>query len=147
MFKNIPEDTLREWSRGQRASVGPSSIVLKQLDKFGEIQLFGHLALAVLGVFEHLFHEPIMEVGTSVKSEWEVLWYSLEEETKNTMAECSVTLDAWFESMDNVHLEVHELAVNRVLRWCVEVVLETVEVAAFNLWLEQANGRSSEEIL
>jgi len=88
-----------------------------------------------------------MEVGTSVKSEWEVLWYSLEEETKNTMAELSVTLDAWFESMDNVHLEVHELAVNRVLRWCVEVVLETVEVAAFNLWLEQANGRSSEEIL
>jgi len=37
VFKNIPEDTLREWSRGQRASVGPSSIVLKQLDEFGEI--------------------------------------------------------------------------------------------------------------
>jgi len=88
-----------------------------------------------------------MVVGASVKSQWEVLWYSLEEETKNTMAELSMTLDAWFESMDNVHLEVHELAINRVLRWCVEVVLETVEVAALNLWLEQANGGSSEEIL
>jgi hypothetical protein len=94
-----------------------------------------------------LFHEPVVEVGASVESEGEVLRHSLEEETNNAMAEHGVLLDIRFESVDNMHFEVHELAVDGVLGWSVEMVLETVEVAALNLWLEQANGRSSEEVL
>jgi hypothetical protein len=34
-----------------------------------------------------------------------------------------------------------------MLRWCVEMILESVEVAGLNSWLEQVDGRSSEEIL
>ena len=46
-----------------------------------------------------------------------------------------------------MHLKVHELSIDRVLRWCVEMVLETVQVAALNLLLKQVNGRGPHEIV
>jgi len=112
MLKNIPEDALREWSGGQRARVSPSSVVLQQLDEFGEVDLFGLSYLAGHGVHEHLFHVPVVEVGAAVKGEWEIVRHGFEEETENGVAEVGQTLGGWLELVDDVELEVHELAVD-----------------------------------
>ena len=46
-----------------------------------------------------------------------------------------------------MHLEIHELSIDRVLRWCVEMVLGTIEDAALTVFFEQTNGRGLHEIV
>lgn len=147
MLKNVPKDTLGEWSCREGASVCPSSVELKQCDKLGEIQWWTLVTVLGLGFFKHLSHVSVMEIRTSVKTEWEIIWNSLEQEAQNTMAKLGLIFASWLKSVDNMHLKVHELSIDRVLRWCVEMVLETVQVAALNLLLEQVNGRGPHEIV
>ena len=52
------------------------------------------------------------------------------------MTQFSLSLNTWFESVDNMHFQVHKLAVDRVLRWSVEVVLKSVQIAALDVLLE-----------
>jgi hypothetical protein len=112
VLKNIPEDALGEWSGGQGACVSPSSVVLQQLDEFGEVNLFGLSLGTGPGVIEHLSHVPVMEVGAAVKGEWEIVGHGFEEEAENTVAEGGQALGGWLELVDDVELEVHELAID-----------------------------------
>lgn len=88
-----------------------------------------------------------MIISVSVKSEWEIIRNSLEEEAQNTMAKRCLTFASWFKSMDNMHLKVHELSIDGMLRWRVEVILQTMQIAAVDFWLEQANGGGPHEVV
>lgn len=46
MLDNVPKDALREWSSGQRAGVGPSSVVVKQGHEFGEVYFSFYFTIA-----------------------------------------------------------------------------------------------------
>lgn len=88
-----------------------------------------------------------MEIGLSVKSEWEVIRNSLKEETQNTVAEYCLFLRCWLELMNDMHLKVHELSIDRVLRRCMEVILKTMQIAAVNSLLEQVDSGSSHKVV
>ena len=75
-----------------------------------------------------------------MKTEWEIIWYCLEEETQNTMGESGQSFGSWFKLVNNMHLKVHELSIDGVLSWSVEMVLKTVKISAFNVIRKQANG-------
>ena len=49
--------------------------------------------------------------------------------------------------MDDVHLQVHEYSINRVLRWSVEMVLHTVELSLANMLVEQRDSGGLHEAL
>lgn len=88
-----------------------------------------------------------MVISLTMKSEWEIIWNSLEQKAQNTMAHLSMLLGIWLDSVNNMHFKIHELSIDGVLRWSVEVILESVEVAAFNVLLEQANCGCSHEVV
>jgi hypothetical protein len=88
-----------------------------------------------------------MEISLTMKMEWEIFWNCLEEEAEDSVAKLGLSLDFWFECVDNMHLEVHKLTIDGVLRWSMEMILKTVKIAAVNMWLEQRNSGCSKEIL
>jgi hypothetical protein len=67
-----------------------------------------------------------VEIGVTMHGEWEIIWNSLEEETQDTMAKCCFTFCTRFNCLDNMHLHVHELSIDRMLRWRVEMILNTM---------------------
>lgn len=140
MLEYIPEDTLSKWSGCQRTRVSPSSVEGTKLHEFSEIQFRLLWTESILGLFKHLPQIPVVVVSCSMKTEWEIIWYSLEEETQNTMGESGQSFGSWFKLVNNMHLKVHELSIDGVLSWSVEMVLKTVEIAAFNVICKQANG-------
>lgn len=81
-----------------------------------------------------------------MEMEWEIFWHSLEEKSKYTMTQLGLALGSWLKSVNDVHLKVHELTVDGVFGWSMEMILQSMEVAAIDMWLEQTNGRCSEEI-
>lgn len=56
------------------------------------------------------------------------------------MAEICLSFDSWLKLMDNMHLKVHNLTINGMLRGCVEVVLKAMEINGINFLFEQTNG-------
>lgn len=66
----------------------------------------------------------------TMHGELEIIWNSFEEETKNTVGESSRLLGIWNNAMNNMHLEVEKLTVNGVLGWCMEMVLEALQLYA-----------------
>ena len=73
-------------------------------------------------------------------SKLEIIWHSLEEETQDTVGEVSWVFLVWRDTVDDVHLEIEQLAVDGVLRRCMEVVLQTLQLAVRAVLIEQANG-------
>jgi hypothetical protein len=63
------------------------------------------------------------------------------------MAHCDFSFESWFDCVHDMHLEIHELSIDGVLRWCVEMVLGTIEDAALTVFFEQTNGRGLHEIV
>ena len=53
-----------------------------------------------------------MEIGQSMDGEFEIIWNSLEEETKDTVCETSWLLIIWGNSVNDVHLEIKKLAID-----------------------------------
>ena len=53
------------------------------------------------------------------------------------MGKCCLAFHSLLKCMDNMHLKVHELSIDRMLRWCMEVVLKTMQIATVNFLLEQ----------
>lgn len=49
--------------------------------------------------------------------------------------------------MNNVHFQVHKLAINRVLGWSMEVRLQAPQVRLFNVIIEEVDGRRLEVVL
>ena len=99
------------------------------------------------GFLKHLFHVFVMIISLAVHVEWKIFRDSFEEETENGMAKFGLALSSWLKSMDNVHLKIHKLPIDRVFRWSMEVILQTMKVTAVNMRLKQTNGRSSEEVV
>lgn len=66
----------------------------------------------------------------TMHGELEIIWNSFEEETKNTVGESGRLLGIWNNAMNNMHLEVEKLTVNGVLGWCMEMVLEALQLYA-----------------
>lgn len=69
-------------------------------------------------------------------AEREIVWNCLKEESEDSVTELCLCLGCWLDSVNNMHFEVHELTIDRVLRRCMEMVLKTMQIAAVNVLLE-----------
>jgi hypothetical protein len=70
---------------------------------------------------------------------------SMEQEAQDAVRELRFVFTAgelWLKLMDDVHLQVHELTVDAVFRWGMEMGLEAVESCLLNVLVEEADGGS-----
>ena len=51
------------------------------------------------------------------------------------------------DTVDNVHLEIEKFTIDGVLRWCMEVVLQTLQLAVRAVLIEQTNGLSFQVVV
>lgn len=76
-----------------------------------------------------------------------LFWNNFEEETENTSSErCVIVLSLSVKKMDNVHFEVHELTIDGMLTWGMEVELDSLESGIWDMWVEKRDCLSSQEV-
>jgi len=63
------------------------------------------------------------------------------------MAEHCLVFHSWLKCMNNMHLKVHELSIDRMLRWCMEVILKSMQIAGVNSLLEQGDSGCPHEVV
>ena len=81
-----------------------------------------------------------MIVSEAMDCKFEIIWHSLEEETKDTMGESSWRFAVWNKLVNNVHFEIKQFSVDGVLRRSMEVILETLQLAMLAVLVEETNG-------
>lgn len=77
-------------------------------------------------------------------------WHAFEQETQDTVRElgwvgsfCKVALEA----MDDMHLQIHQFSVDRVLRRRVEMILHSIKFGLTDVLIKQRDGFSLQEAL
>ena len=56
-------------------------------------------------------------------------------------------VDFLINEMNNMHLKVHQLTVDRVLGWRMEMELLSKEICLLDMWIEKTNSRGAQEVL
>jgi hypothetical protein len=145
LLDHVPEDTLGERRGGERSWVGPSSVEVEGLHELGQVKLLTD------SIGKHGAEETIMVIINSVVGE-EVIFDSTEEEAQDTVGELrlvgSVSADIlWLKGMNDVHLKIEQFSINRMLRWGVEMCLESVQVSLLDVSVEKTNGGSDHYII
>ena len=78
------------------------------------------------------------------------LRHNLEQESKNSSEELRRLLLSFgepiFDKVDDVQLQIHELSVDGVFRWSMEMELGCMEVCFWNMFIEQTDGRSGQVV-
>lgn len=146
LLDHVPEDALREGCRRQGALVSPSAVVVEQSHKLGQVQLSA--AARVLLIY-HLAQELVVEVGGAGLLEVTVI-HGLEEEAEHSVRELrsfGPVISVCVKLVDDMHLQIFQLAVDRVLRWCMEVGLQAVEVRHLDLFVEKINRLGRQHIV
>jgi len=80
----------------------------------------------------------------------EGFWHDLEKETQNTVAELRWLRsfgEGALKTMNDMHLQIQQFSVNRVLRWRMEVILHSVKLCLGNVLIKQRNGLGLKETL
>lgn len=88
-----------------------------------------------------------MVVWEAMHGEFEIVRNSFEEETKHAIGESGWLFGIWNNAMNDMHLQVEKFTVNRVLWWCVEMVLEALHLCALAVLVKQANGLGDEVVV
>lgn len=152
LLENVPEDAFGERSSCERARVTPSSIVVQKLNKLGQVQLLVLIGILLLSL-KHLFQEYIMVIRKTIHSKFEIIRNSTENETQDTISELRFVFLIlrihvfWFKCMNDMHFKVKKLTIDRVLRWSMEMVLQTVESGRVDVLIEEADGLSLHEVV
>jgi len=136
LLHNVPEDSLGEWGGGQGSWICPSSVEAELGNELCHVNLLPDL------VGNHGVEESIVEVISIVGHEVVIL-DSFEQESQDTVGELRLSFSAgkfWLKLMDNVHFQIHELSIDAVLRWTVEVSLQTVEGSLLDVLVEEVDG-------
>lgn len=67
-----------------------------------------------------------------------LFWDDLEEEAEDTSSELSVLVFTFgVQKMDDVHFEIHELTIDGVFTWSMEVELDTMESSDWDVWVKE----------
>jgi len=56
-------------------------------------------------------------------------------------------VDFLINEMNNMHLKVHQLTVDRVLGWRMEMELLSKEICFLDMWIEKTNSRGAQVVL
>lgn len=137
LLDHVPENTLREWGSCQGALVSPSSVVIEKANKFGQVQ-FLFLEVTFL-LSKHVSQEFIVIIVYLILFE-KFFFDSFEQKAQNSMWKLRFVLgkliDAWVQFMHNMHFQVHQFPINRVLRRCMKVCLQTKECSWLNMLIK-----------
>ena len=88
-----------------------------------------------------------MIVGQTMDGKLKIVGNGLKEESQHTIRKSGWILIIWSDTVHNMHLKVKKLAVDRVFRGGVEVVLETLEFDTPAAFVEQTDGRGDEVVV
>ena len=83
----------------------------------------------------------------TVHGKLEIIWNTLEEETEDTVGESGWLLAVWNNTVNDMHLEIEKLTINGVLRWCMEMILESLQLGALAVLVKQTNGVRDEVVV
>ena len=141
LLDHVPEDALAERSSGEAAGVSPSAVEVDLLHELSEVD---QLVLAhASAILDHLSQESVVKVTQDFEV---IVGNHFEDETKDSVGEGRATLlvggKVRLDGMHNMKLHVHELSVNGVLSWSMEVVLHAaqLDVSAGEVWVEETGG-------
>jgi len=172
LLNNVPHDSFGHWGGGEGTLVGESSVEVNGVDKLGQIKagflsggqftvgIIGALGWLVLDFFQFFLINELSQkfimVALGLVLIEPSIWHDLEEESEDTVAELGgLSVTSWqvsggmllLQFVNNMHLEVEKLTVKGVLGWGVEMVLETVEVGALDMGVEEGDGAGVHEVV
>ena len=120
-----------------------------------ELKLVNKLCQIKLGIevpaVQDVVEESVVVVINTVSSKV-VVAHCLEQETEDAMRElgllaCIGVGELGVHLMHHMHFKVHELAIDGVLRWRVEMRLQTVQIGLLDMMVEEIDGLRLHHIL